>query len=152
MPPNGYIQPTYDIEEAMTENGFYAFTITYGENSQVDPTHEHNYTGISYEWNEDYSACIAIAYCENCEERITEELDRNHIEYLALSKFIPSIKRQQENFNLVKELYINNLKKYSDILSQMQIQNLLDSSFSSVSFEIKEYPFLPSQLYPRFFR
>ncbi|MBQ9513692.1 MAG: hypothetical protein IJR66_01750 [Clostridia bacterium] len=73
MPPNGDIQPTYDIEEAMTENGFYAFTITYGENSQVDPTHEHNYTGISYEWNEDYSACIAIAYCENCEERITEE-------------------------------------------------------------------------------
>ena len=38
MPPNGNIQPTNIISEAMGENGFFAFKITNGGN-----THNHNY-------------------------------------------------------------------------------------------------------------
>ena len=76
------------------------------------------------------------------EESVTKNLDENNIEYVALSKFVPSKNRQEENFRLVKNLYENNLDKYSDILSSNQIQTLKNSSFSPVIFDVENYPYL----------
>ncbi|MBR6098603.1 MMPL family transporter [bacterium] len=78
------------------------------------------------------------------EEAVTEKLNKDNIDYISLSKFIPSEKRQKENFELVKDLYANNLNKYSDILSSNQIRNLINSKFIPVYFDIKNYPYLSS--------
>ena len=69
------------------------------------------------------------------EENITQELDKNNIEYISLSKFFPSEKKQFENFNLIKDLYKNNLYKYSNILSKRQINNLKNKKFIPVKFD-----------------
>jgi predicted exporter len=76
------------------------------------------------------------------EEKITEDLYKKDIPYIALSSFIPSAQRQKENFNLVKELYETNLNKYSDILSKSQIKELKNLTFTPVVFDIKDYNFL----------
>jgi predicted exporter len=78
----------------------------------------------------------------NKEEKITEELYERGINYTALSSFIPSIQKQQENYMLVKDLYKSNLKKYSDILSPSQIKALKDIPFTPVAFDIKDYGYL----------
>lgn len=64
-------------------------------------------------------------------------------ETVALSDFIPSISRQNENYNLVSKLYNNKLYDCSDILSQKQIIDLLiekDRVYLYPNF--KKYPFL----------
>lgn len=76
------------------------------------------------------------------EEFVTKNLDENNLDYIALSKFVPSQSRQEENFRLVKNLYENNLDKYADILSSNQIQMLKNSSFSPVIFDVENYPYL----------
>ena len=63
-------------------------------------------------------------------------------EYMALSKFIPSADMQKENFELVKNLYRNNLDKYSGILSQKQIRTLKNKTFTPVVFDINDFPYL----------
>ena len=69
------------------------------------------------------------------EENVTKELDNNSIDYIALSKIFPSEHKQKENFILVKELYNNNLDKYSEILSPGQIDNLKNTKFIPVEFD-----------------
>lgn len=76
------------------------------------------------------------------EEKVCEKLTQNQIEYLALSKFIPSKSRQAENFALVKKLYVNNPDAYRGILSAGQIANLKKQTFSPVEFNINSYPYL----------
>ncbi len=76
------------------------------------------------------------------EEKVCEKLTQNKIEYLALSKFIPSKSRQAENFALVKKLYVNNPDAYRGILSAGQIANLKKQTFSPVEFNINSYPYL----------
>lgn len=63
------------------------------------------------------------------EEQIISKFDKKIFEYTSISSFIPSVKRQKENFDLVQELYKNNLNKYSDILSPMQILKLKHQKF-----------------------
>ncbi len=76
------------------------------------------------------------------EEKVCEKLTQNQIEYLALSKFIPSKSRQAENFALVQKLYANNPDAYRGILSAGQIANLKKQTFSPVEFNINSYPYL----------
>ncbi len=60
------------------------------------------------------------------EEKISECLDNNNIEYYSLSRFVPSIKRQKENYNLIKQLYNASLKSYAaPFLQPESINNLL---------------------------
>ena len=76
------------------------------------------------------------------EEKVCEKLTQNKIEYLALSRFIPSKSRQAENFALVKKLYVNNPDAYRGILSAGQIANLKKQTFTPVEFNINSYPYL----------
>ena len=76
------------------------------------------------------------------EEKITDKLDQKYIDYMALSKFVPSKSRQKENFELVKILYNTNLIRYSDILSDEQISNLKQKTFTPVNFDISNYSYL----------
>lgn len=76
------------------------------------------------------------------EEKITDELSEDNIEYLSLSKFIPSTERQKENFKLVKNMYKKTLFKYSNLLSFDQIKRLKGEGFTPVIFNIDEYPVL----------
>ena len=80
------------------------------------------------------------------EEKITDELNKKNIEYISFTKFLPSLKRQNENFVLVKELYNNNLKNYSDILEVNQINNLRNLKFTPVLYNEAKYPFLSNFL------
>lgn len=76
------------------------------------------------------------------EEKITDSLNQKHIEYLSLSKFIPSVIRQQENFQLVKNLYKEKPENYSDILSVPQRLKLRNRTFEPVVFNLQNYPYL----------
>lgn len=67
------------------------------------------------------------------EENISEKLKKLNIDYISTSKFFPSLKKQKENINLIKELYKNNLNKLSDILTKEQINNLINKNFEPVS-------------------
>lgn len=76
------------------------------------------------------------------EEIITDKLTKSNIEYLALSKFIPSQSRQKDNFLLVRNLYDKNLHNFSDILTAEQITKLKCQNFTPIIFNIKEYSYL----------
>jgi predicted exporter len=76
------------------------------------------------------------------EEKITNILKKNNINYISISKFIPSAKIQKENFELVQNLYKNNLDNYSNILSSKQINSLKNSTFKPVEFNLDNYSFL----------
>ena len=80
------------------------------------------------------------------EEKITEDFDKRKIEYVALSNFLPSENRQQENFNLVKNLYDKKLNKYNNILSEQQIRALKDSKFKPIVFNLSKYPYLEDMM------
>lgn len=72
------------------------------------------------------------------EEIVADYLDANSIKYFSISKFIPSIKRQQDNFKLVKGLYSAELGKYSDILTREQITRLRNIEFLPSTIDIEE--------------
>lgn len=80
------------------------------------------------------------------EETIAEDLNKNNIKYIALSSILPSVQRQKENFELVKDLYKANLNNYSEILTPLQIKTLKNSTFNPVEFDIKDYDFLENFL------
>ena len=75
------------------------------------------------------------------EEIVTDKLNSENIDYVAISKFIPSIKRQKENYNLVKELYSKNLNNYGEILSFEQILKLKKQPFNPITVNINDYPY-----------
>ena len=76
------------------------------------------------------------------EEEINKILRNQNVDYISISKILPSKSVQEENFKLVKDLYKNNLNNYSDILSSAQIKALKNSEFKPVEFNISDYPFL----------
>ena len=75
------------------------------------------------------------------EEKICSTLGKNNIDYISLSKFIPSIKRQKENAELINILYQKELKNYSEILSKSQINELINTKSQPQELNINEYPF-----------
>ncbi len=75
------------------------------------------------------------------EEEITSQLDKANTTYICISKFIPSIKRQQENEKLTKLLYKNKLNEYKDILSTTQINQLLNQNTQPQTLNLKDFPF-----------
>lgn len=75
------------------------------------------------------------------EEKVCSTLGKNNIEYISLSKFIPSIKRQKENAELINILYQKELKNYSEILSKSQINELINTKSQPQELNINEYPF-----------
>ncbi len=74
------------------------------------------------------------------EEKVTDLLDEKDINYICVSKFIPSEKRQRENYDLTKELYKNELNKYDGILSAKQINKLKKEDFLYSNFDIRNLP------------
>ena len=74
------------------------------------------------------------------EEKITNNFDNT--DYISISKFLPSIQRQKENYELVKKLYEKELKNYSEILTNKQIKELINTKFSPVTFNKEDYPFI----------
>ena len=78
------------------------------------------------------------------EEHIISKL--NNINYYSLSSFTPSLKRQKENINLVKNLYRNNINTYKDFLSQEQINKLLNDKPAVISFDYKDLDFFKNFL------
>lgn len=73
------------------------------------------------------------------EEEITQELDYNKINYIALSKFLPSEKRQQDNYQLVKNLYKEKLFLFDGVLDNSQISRLRTAPFKYSKFDISKY-------------
>ena len=94
------------------------------------------------------STQILTVYGENLEnilqkeEEVTDKLSAQNIDYVSISKFIPSEKRQKENFELVKDLYNNNLNNYSDVLTGNQISDLKNKTFKKVDFDLEKNPYL----------
>lgn len=60
------------------------------------------------------------------EENLTKYLSNN--QFYALSKFVPSIKQQKENFNLRKKLYKKELNQYATFLSTKDKKQLINES------------------------
>lgn len=58
------------------------------------------------------------------EEKLNQILKSKNIDFISISKFIPSKKTQEENIGLVKDLYNNNLNSYAEILSEEQITGM----------------------------
>ena len=73
------------------------------------------------------------------EEKITDRFKANNINFVSLSLFTPSEKRQKENFELVQNLYKNSLSNFSDILSNKQIQILKEQTFIPVKTELQAF-------------
>lgn len=73
------------------------------------------------------------------EEIITDKLHENNITFFSLSKIFPSIKRQNENIKLVKELYNNNLNQFADYLTTNQITTLKTATTKVNSLEFSKY-------------
>lgn len=60
-------------------------------------------------------------------EAIAQELASKNINYISISDFLPSVKRQKENFELKRELYKNHLNSFNDFLTTEQIKTLQNS-------------------------
>lgn len=76
------------------------------------------------------------------EEVVTQKLAEMNISYASISKFIPCVKRQKKNFELVQGLYDKKLDKYSDILTNNQIRKLKTQNFTPVIFSLNDNEFL----------
>ena len=63
------------------------------------------------------------------EEEVTKNLENT--EYQALSKYIPSIKRQKSNQILRKELYRNNLNDYATFLPEAKRSELINQNYGN---------------------
>ena len=74
------------------------------------------------------------------EEEITKDL--GNADYISISKFLPSVQKQKENFELTKKLYDKKLKNYSGILTEKQIKALQNIKFYPVKFNKDDYHFL----------
>lgn len=73
---------------------------------------------------ENKDVCFIIVPNQEKEEIITDILNKNNVNYISGTKFVPTIERQKENINLVDNLYKNNLDKYATFLTKEQISNI----------------------------
>ena len=67
------------------------------------------------------------------EEIITDILNKNNVNYISGTKFVPTIERQKENISLVDNLYKNNLDKYATFLTKEQISNIKQEKSSLIN-------------------
>lgn len=68
------------------------------------------------------------------QEIMGDYLDSKSIKYYSMASFVPSLKRQKENYNLVKALYNSNLDKFNSFLVRKIINNLKSKKFSGAEF------------------
>lgn len=73
---------------------------------------------------ENKDVCFIIVPNQEKEEIITDILNKNNVNYISGTKFVPTIERQKENISLVDKLYKNNLDKYATFLTKEQISNI----------------------------
>lgn len=84
--------------------------------------------------NSNFKTSFLIVEGENFEQVLQkeEEIAYQLNQYQAISKYIPSKKRQLENQNLRKELYKNSLENYAQFLSGEQKKALLNENNSEL--------------------
>ena len=61
------------------------------------------------------------------ENLVINHLNTQNLDYYSFSKLFPSIKKQKENVELVKDLYLKNLDSYAKFLTKEQRENLKKS-------------------------
>jgi predicted exporter len=78
------------------------------------------------------------------EEKIGIYLDKKNIKYFSLSKLLPSIKKQNRNSDLTKNLYLENLSTYANFLDRKTVLTLKKecSNKKYVKLDLKKYPIL----------
>lgn len=64
------------------------------------------------------------------EEKIANDLQKQNIPYISMSKIIPSANQQKENQKLVKTLYADNLDEYASSFLGKNVINDLKNSFN----------------------
>lgn len=72
------------------------------------------------------------------EENITDKLD--NIDYQCLSKYVPSIKKQRQNFALRHDLYKNTFDNYAEFLSPQEKKKLLTQKAPKSFVEYSQLP------------
>ena len=82
---------------------------------------------------ENKDVCFIIVPNQEKEEIITDILNKNNVNYISGTKFVPTIERQKENINLVDNLYKNNLDKYATFLTKEQISNIKQAKSNLVN-------------------
>ena len=65
------------------------------------------------------------------EEKITDKLTEQGIDFQSLSKYVPSEKRQKENRDLKRDLYTVKLNEYAEFLPPAQPQKLIKKSYGN---------------------
>lgn len=79
---------------------------------------------------------FAIAEAKDLESLMQKEEELvqavENLEYIALSKFVPSISRQKENQNLIKGFYQSKLNSYTVFLDASKRKNLLNSGQNGI--------------------
>lgn len=61
------------------------------------------------------------------EEQIASKLNAKNLDYISLSKLIPSAKRQRVNKQMVSNLYDKNLKSYANFITSQSIETIKKS-------------------------
>lgn len=74
---------------------------------------------------------------KNLNEILKKEEDLHLDNYLGLSSFISSLEKQQENYNLVQELYHKNLDSYAGFISEKKRQELKNTDFKP--YDVEKY-------------
>ncbi len=82
---------------------------------------------------ENKDICFIIVPNQEKEEIITDILNKNNVNYISGTKFVPTTERQKENINLVNNLYKNNLDKYATFLTKEQISNIKQEKSSLIN-------------------
>lgn len=80
------------------------------------------------------------------EESVTNNLIDNNIDYMCISKIIPSKKKQLENIKLVSNLYKNDADNSGEFLTLEQIKKLKTAKRFPVEFDIQKYPYLQNMI------
>ena len=74
------------------------------------------------------------------EEEITDSLIEQKIDFYAMSKIMPSKKRQKENIALVEDLYRNNLRAFSEVMDISHLHSILYANKTAIEpFEIDDF-------------
>ena len=122
--------------------GFTRFKFNDTLTSMYSPPKHLQYAESLYEKSSDQNyKKMLIIKGDNLEDILEKEekVTQNLSNYICLSKFVPSKSKQKENFDLIKDLYKNNLYNYSNILTQNQIENLKNLNFEPVDFKLTTF-------------
>ena len=111
----GFCRLTFndDIRSFYTPKG----ELLKGEKLLQTLNNEHNISFLTIK-NSDFQNLLE----EN--EAISDELSSKNIDFISISDFLPSLKRQKENFELKNNLYLTELSSFNDLLTAEQINKL----------------------------